>query len=147
MNAVSTNNCKRQMKHKNSHNEPLILTAGQGRVYHLGPMTAVFKADENETDEQYSISEWWLEPNAEGPGAHEHDDQDQVFYVIEGTVSMLIGDKWTDAGKGSFIRIPRNTIHSFANRTNEKAGFLNFNIPGGFEKDMPSMEKWFEKNK
>lgn len=135
------------MKHKNDHSQTLILTAGQGRVYHLGAMTAIFKADENETADQYSISEWWLAPNSNGPGAHQHDDQDQVFYVLEGTISILTGDKWIEADRGTFIRIPRNTIHTFANRTNKKAGMLNFDIPGGFEKNMPAMVKWFEENK
>lgn len=135
------------MKHKNDHSQTLILTAGQGRVYHLGAMTAIFKADENETADQYSISEWWLAPNSNGPGPHQHDDQDQVFYVLEGTISILTGDKWIEADRGTFIRIPRNTIHTFANRTNKKAGMLNFDIPGGFEKNMPSMVKWFEENK
>ncbi|WPU94104.1 cupin domain-containing protein [Mucilaginibacter sabulilitoris] len=135
------------MKHKNDHSQTLILTAGQGRVYHLGAMTAIFKADENETADQYSISEWWLAPNSNGPGPHQHDDQDQVFYVLEGTISILTGDKWIEADRGTFIRIPRNTIHNFANRTNKKAGMLNFDIPGGFEKNMPSMVKWFEENK
>lgn len=135
------------MKHKNASNQPLVLTAGQGRIYNLGAMTAIFKADENETDYKYSISEWWLDPNANGPGAHQHEDQDQIFYVLEGTVSMLIEDNWIDAGKGTFIRISRNTTHTFANRTDKKAGMLNFDIPGGFEKNLPSMVKWFEENK
>jgi mannose-6-phosphate isomerase-like protein (cupin superfamily) len=135
------------MKHKNDHSQPLILQPGKGRVYNLGAMTAIFKADENETDDKYSISEWWLEPNSEGPHPHQHEDQDQVFYVLEGTVSMLVADKWIDADRGTFIRIPRNTIHTFANRTDKKAGMLNVDVPGGFEKDMPSMVKWFEENK
>ena len=135
------------MTHQNDHTKSLVLAAGQGRIYNCGTMTAIFKADENETDEKYSISEWWLEPNSSGPGAHQHDDQDQIFYVLEGTISMLVGDKWIDANRGTFIRIPRNTIHTFENRTDKKAGMLNFDIPGGFERNMPSMVKWFEENK
>ena len=38
-------------------------------------------------------------------------------------------------------------INIFANRTDKKAGMLNVDIPGGFEKNMPSMVKWFEDNK
>ena len=135
------------MKHKSDHNQTLILTAGQGRAYNLGGMTAIFKADENETDEKYSISEWWIEPNSDGPGAHYHEDYDSVFYVLEGTASILAGDKWIDAERGTFIRIPKNTTHTFANRTDKKAGMLNFDIPGGFERNLPSMVKWFEEKK
>ncbi len=134
------------MKHKNDHTEALILTEGQGRIYNCGTMTAIFKADENETKEKYSISEWWLEPNSDGPGAHLHEDNDEVFYMLEGTISFLVGDKWIDANKGSFLRIPANTTHDFKNKTDHKAGVLNFFIPGGFERNMPSIVKWFEEN-
>jgi mannose-6-phosphate isomerase-like protein (cupin superfamily) len=135
------------MKHKQNENETLILQPGESRTYVCGDMTAIFKADENETAEKYSISEWWLEPHADGPGAHLHEENDEIFYGIEGKASVLVGDRWIDVEKGTFLRIPAKTIHDFANRTNEKVGLLNFFIPGGFERNMPSIVKWFEENK
>ena len=135
------------MQHKTDHTQQIILTAGQGRVYNCGTMTAIFKADENETNEKYSISEWWLEPNSDGPGAHSHDENDEVFYVLEGTTSFLVGDNWIDAEKGAFLRIPARTIHDFKNKTDKKTGVLNFFIPGGFERNMPAIVQWFEDNK
>ncbi len=134
------------MKHKKNHTETLILEEGQGRIYNCGTMTAIFKADENETKEKYSISEWWLAPYSDGPGAHDHEENDEVFYVLEGTVTFLIGDKWVDAAKGTFLRIPAKTTHDFKNKTAKKSGVLNFFIPGGFEKNMPSIVQWFEDN-
>ena len=135
------------MKHKDNPSDSLILPEGQGRIYNCGTMTAIFKADENETDEKYSVSEWWLEPNSDGPGAHLHEDNDEVFYVLEGTTTFLVGDKWVDAGKGTFLRIPAKTMHDFKNSTNEKTGILNFFIPGGFERNMPAIVDWFAANK
>jgi mannose-6-phosphate isomerase-like protein (cupin superfamily) len=135
------------MKHTSNAADTIILKSGEGRTYNCGTMTAVFKADESETNNKYSISEWWLEPNSVGPGAHQHEDNDEVFYGIEGIPSILVGDKWVDVEKGTFLRIPAKTVHDFANRTNEKCGLLNFFIPGGFERDMPSIVKWFEDNK
>lgn len=133
-----------KMKHKDDHNKILILPAGQGRVCNLGPMTAIFKTDEHETKEKYSVSEWRLAPHSDGPGSHQHEDQDQVFFVLEGTISFFIGDKWMDADRGTFIRIPIRTAHTFANRTDRKAGMLNFDVPGGFEKNMPAMAQWLK---
>jgi mannose-6-phosphate isomerase-like protein (cupin superfamily) len=135
------------MKHKDNPSDSLILPEGHGRIYNCGTMTAIFKADENETDEKYSVSEWWLEPNSGGPGAHLHEDNDEVFYVLEGTTTFLVGDKWIDAGKGTFLRIPAKTMHDFKNSTNEKTGILNFFIPGGFERNMPAIVDWFAANK
>lgn len=54
------------MEHKENETDTIILKSGEGRVYKCGTMTVVFKADENETADKYSISEWWLEPNSDG---------------------------------------------------------------------------------
>jgi mannose-6-phosphate isomerase-like protein (cupin superfamily) len=110
------------MQHPNNHQDSIILKAGEGRTYNCGTMTAIFKADENETNNQYSISEWWLEPNSNGPGAHHHEDNDEVFYVLEGTASLLIGTEWIEATKGTFIRIPAKTTHDFKNQSDKQTG-------------------------
>jgi mannose-6-phosphate isomerase-like protein (cupin superfamily) len=111
----------------------------------MGRITAVFKADGDETQNGYSISEWWLEPHTQGPGAHFH-AEDDIFYVIEGTMSVLVGDCWIDAPKGSFVLAPGGVTHDFENRSSSRAGVLNFSIPGDFEKHMPAIAKWFAEN-
>jgi mannose-6-phosphate isomerase-like protein (cupin superfamily) len=125
--------------------EGIHLAAGEGRSYPMGRISAIFKADGSETNGRYSISEWWLEPHTQGPGAHSH-DEDDVFYVIEGTMSLLIGDQWVDAPKGSFVLAPAGLTHDFENRSSSRAGVLNFSIPGNFEKNMDSIAKWFAEN-
>ena len=91
------------------------------------------------------ISEWWLEPHTQGPGAHSH-EEDAVFYVIAGTMSVLVGDRWIDAPKGTFVVAPGGMAHDFQNRGGERAGLLSFSVPGGFEKDMPAIADWFAQN-
>jgi mannose-6-phosphate isomerase-like protein (cupin superfamily) len=107
----------------------------------MGSMSAVFKADEAETAHAYSISEWWLEPNTTGPGAHSH-PEDDVFFVLEGTMSILVGKRWVDAKPGSFVLIPGGVTHDFENRSDRRAGVLNFS-PGPFEPQMPDIVDWF----
>ena len=53
---------------------PIVRLPGEGREYPMGPLRAVFKADEAETRGAYSISEWWLDPYTRGPGAHQHEE-------------------------------------------------------------------------
>jgi mannose-6-phosphate isomerase-like protein (cupin superfamily) len=125
---------------------PIVLRPGDGRAYAMPTMRAVFKADGDETANRYSISEWWLKPESDGPGAHSHAGNDEIFYVIEGTPSVLIGDDWIDAPVGTCIVIPAGITHDFANRTQARAGLLNVFIPGDFEKNMPAIVKWFEEN-
>jgi quercetin dioxygenase-like cupin family protein len=123
----------------------LVLGPGVGRAYAMGPMEAVFKADGAESGNGYSISEWWLEPHTAGPGAHSH-PEDDVFYVLEGTLSFLLGDRWVDAPKGSFVIAPGGMTHDFENRSDARAGALNLSFPGGFEENMPAIVEWFAKN-
>ena len=108
----------------------------------MGRISAVFLADAGEVGERYSISEWWLEPNTKGPGPHSH-EEDDVFYVIEGTMSILLGDRWVDAERGSLVVAPGGMTHDFENRSDARAGALNFSIPGGFEEHMPGISEWF----
>ena len=123
---------------------PIVLGPGDGRAYAMPAMRAVFKADGAETGDRYSISEWWVEPRSAGPGAHSHAANDEIFYVIEGTASLLVGDRWIDAPRGSFLFIPAGTTHDFANRTDRRMGLFNVFLPGGFEENMPNIVRWFE---
>ena len=122
-----------------------FLLPGEGRSYPMGRISAVFKADGDETRKAYSVSEWWLEPHTQGPGAHAH-EEDDVFYVIEGTMSFFLGNRWIDAPRGSFVLAPGGLTHDFENRSASRAGILNFSLPGEFEQSMPEIAKWFADN-
>ncbi|SMC23404.1 Mannose-6-phosphate isomerase, cupin superfamily [Andreprevotia lacus DSM 23236] len=122
----------------------IYLPPGAGRSYKLGGMRSVFKADGTETTDRYSISEWWLDAGQAGPGAHVHDSNDDIFYVLAGTITFLVDEQEIDAGPGSFIRVPAGIVHDFCNRSGQQAGMLNIYIPGGFETDMPDIVAWFE---
>jgi quercetin dioxygenase-like cupin family protein len=128
-----------------SSRKAVILGPGEGRSYPMGRIAAVFKADEVESESRYSISEWWLEPHTQGPGAHSH-PEDDIFYVIEGTMSVLVGKRWTHATRGSFILAPGGVIHGFENRGDVRAGVINLSIPGSFESHMPDIVQWFTEN-
>jgi mannose-6-phosphate isomerase-like protein (cupin superfamily) len=121
---------------------PVVLLPGAGREYPMGPLCAVFKADGDETQCRYSISEWWLDPYTRGPGTHSH-EEDDVFFVLEGTMSFFIGGEWLDAPKGSLVIAPGGTPHDFENRTAQRAGALNLSVPGDFESEMEGIAEWF----
>jgi quercetin dioxygenase-like cupin family protein len=120
----------------------VVLAPGHGRSYPMGRLSAVFKADGAETAGAYSISEWWLEPHTQGPGAHSH-PEDDVFYVVAGVMSFYLEDRWIDAPRGSFVLVPGGTTHDFENRSALQAGVLNFSAPGNFEPHMPAIAEWF----
>jgi mannose-6-phosphate isomerase-like protein (cupin superfamily) len=120
----------------------MFLAPGAGRLYPMERISAVFKADGDETHNEYAISEWWLDPKTQGPGAHSH-AEDDIFYVIEGTMSFLLGNRWVEAPQGSFVLAPRGMTHDFENRSASRAGVLNISVPGNFESTMPEIVQWF----
>lgn len=130
--------------HSKSIIQPIIIAPNQGRTYSMGRMSAVFKADLNETNSTVSVSEWWLEPNTEGPHKHSHPET-HVYYVIDGTLAIYLQNQgWMNATKGSYIYIPGGSEHSFENRSNHRVGFISFNAPGGFEASLPSIVDYFQ---
>lgn len=124
--------------------KPVVLFPGQGRSYPMGRIGALFKADGAETGGAYSISEWWLEPHTTGPGAHAH-PEDDVFFVLEGTMSFLVAEEWIDAPAGSFVLVPGGVTHDFENRGDVKSCVLNF-CSGEFEPAMPGIAEWYAKH-
>ncbi|WHI53371.1 cupin domain-containing protein [Microbulbifer sp. MLAF003] len=84
----------------------IFIEPERGRSYDMGRIAAIFKADGEETANQCSVSEWWIEPNTKGFGAHSHEAEIELFYVLEGTMSFLVGQQWRDAKKGTVILIP-----------------------------------------
>ena len=133
------------MTDRQHQRKPVVLAPGTGRSYPMGGISAVFKADGEESGGRYSISEWWVEPQTRGPGAHAH-EEDDVFYVIEGTMSFLVDGEWIDAEAGSFVLVPGGTTHDFENRGLVRAGVLNISVPGGFEDQMPTISAWFRRH-
>lgn len=122
---------------------PILLAPDEGRRYDMGALQAIFKADGAQTQSRFSISEWWLEPMHEGPGAHMHDENEEIFYVLDGTASILVSDQWSRMPKGSVCIIPRSTVHDFRNETPSRIGLLNVFLPGHFEDRMPMIMEWY----
>ncbi len=40
------------------------------------------------------VPEWILESGLQGVGEHKHDENDEVFYVLEGAPEVLVGECW-----------------------------------------------------
>jgi len=77
-----------------------------------------------------SVLEGWHKPG-EGPSDHVHFDQEEIFFILEGTYEVTVGDQTTTAGPGTIIFIPRNVIHRFKNVGDTTACMLDWSLPGG----------------
>jgi quercetin dioxygenase-like cupin family protein len=52
-------------------------------------------------------------PSGGGPPPHIHRNEDETFYVLEGEVEFLLGDRIVTGGAGDFVNVPRGTVHRF----------------------------------
>ena len=97
--------------------EVIFLPPGSGRSYQAGPIQAVFKADGAETDDAYASRNGGWSPATRARARHSHEENVEIFYVIEGTMSFLVDEDWLDVPRGSFLRIPAGVTHDFENRS------------------------------
>lgn len=106
---------------------------GEGEILQVGPNRLVIKATREDTGGGFFLSETTLAPGVRGPPPHVHETLHDMFYVLEGTLTVRLGDDETEAPSGSFVCAPPGTVHTFRNASEEPVRFLNFNVPGGFE--------------
>ena len=106
---------------------------GEGEVHELGPSRLELKAVSEDTDGKFFLSETTVGPGFPGPPPHIHEVLHDMFYVLDGTLSMRVGDEALELGPGTFVCVEPGTPHTFSNPGDEPVRFLNFNVPGGFE--------------
>ena len=57
-----------------------------------------------------------------------------MFYVLEGEFLFLVGERRVSAPPGTFVFIPRGTVHAAKVVGNEPGKVLGAYIPGGLER-------------
>ena len=63
---------------------------------------------------------------------HVHEREDEAFYVLEGGLSVRMGDEEFEAPAGSFAFLPRGIPHTFRS-SNDGARVLLLVVPSGLE--------------
>jgi len=80
----------------------------------------------------YGLIEHVAPPGAGSPW-HLHHAEDESFYVVEGTMTIFIGDERISAGPGTYVFGPRGIPHGFRVEGDQPARYLVLATPGGFE--------------
>ena len=110
-----------------------VLGPGEGTTFTVGTATSLFKATREATAGFFSLAEVTIEPGTSGPPPHSHRELLDSFYVLEGTLTVRVGDEEVDAPPGTYACLPPGVVHTFVNRSAEPVRFLNLNTPGGWE--------------
>jgi mannose-6-phosphate isomerase-like protein (cupin superfamily) len=82
---------------------------------------------------RFNLSVITVKPHREGPEIHTHSGEDDSFYVLEGELTFSVDGEEVVAGPGTFVLVPPGVPHTFANRSDAVARFINIHAPAGFD--------------
>jgi len=92
----------------------------------------MIRATAEMTGGAYGLVETWLPPGF-SPPLHVHHREDEAFWVLEGVMTMVCGDRAMSGGPGSYFFLPRDVPHTFVVEGDAPAHMLTLLSPGGGE--------------
>ncbi len=107
------------------------MNANEGEAFWWMGSLALIKASGKDTNNQYALVEVVEHEGAEAP-LHVHHNEDEAFWILEGSLTFEVGDKTIQAEAGSFLFGPKNVPHRYT--VNKGSARLLFILtPSGFE--------------
>jgi quercetin dioxygenase-like cupin family protein len=111
--------------------QPYVRCAESGNSFwYLGQLMSTL-AEGEDTGGRLTVFEILFPPNS-GPPLHVHEREDEAFYVLEGGLSVRMGDEEFEAPAGSFAFQPRGIPHTFRS-SSDGARVLLLMVPSGLE--------------
>lgn len=111
----------------------LHVAAAEGETIQIGGFGTRVKVPAGAVGGSASIVEHTLAPGLLGAPPHRHTREDETSYVLEGRLTVQIGDEVVTAGPGEIVVKPRGIFHAFWNAGDEPVRFVEVISPGGFE--------------
>ncbi len=113
-------------------NQPTLRRPTEGRTIAVVGDVYRFLAVSDDTNGKYAIWEAIVLPGG-GPPPHVHSREEEGFYILEGEISFLIGERRFVASAGMFANMTVGVLHSFKNETTRPAKMLISVAPAGLE--------------
>ncbi|WP_051799264.1 cupin domain-containing protein [Catenuloplanes japonicus] len=111
---------------------PLHVPAGEGLVKWMSGDEYTIKATRADTGGSLSFIDAIVPPGG-GPVAHVHGGEDEAFFILDGELEFLDGDRTFTGKEGDFVFVPRGHRHRFKNIIDRPVRTLFLFTPGGFE--------------
>jgi mannose-6-phosphate isomerase-like protein (cupin superfamily) len=105
--------------------------SGEGEAWWWVGVLATIKATKEQTGGQYTLVEI-LAPEGYPGVLHVHHSEDEGFWILEGELTVYVGDQTIKARPGSFLFGPKDVPHAFTVDSGP-ARLLFVLSPAGFE--------------
>jgi quercetin dioxygenase-like cupin family protein len=109
--------------------EPIVIPPGGGEIIGDAPERRV----EILSDDDALHATWSrFGPHREGADLHVHRRHTDLFYVLEGELTVRLGpeDEAVVVPEGTLARVPPNVVHGFRNGSDAEVRYLNLHAPG-----------------
>ena len=126
--------------------DTIHIKKGEGKIAKIGGIDLISKFSKHQTSGHLGCDEATLKPGYLGAPPHLHKTFDEICFVLEGSVSIMVEEKIFEVSAGDWHLRPRNKMHTFWNATESPARFVDIYIPGGHEDYMADLGKLFENN-
>jgi quercetin dioxygenase-like cupin family protein len=121
--------------------EPIVHRPGEGEALKLGPSGTVIKVAAEQTGGALYLGETTIPPGFAGPPKHIHEHMFDMFWVLEGTLTLHLEGESLAAEAGTFACVPPQNPHTFSNDTEADVRFINIFTPAGFEQYLRDMSQ------
>jgi quercetin dioxygenase-like cupin family protein len=112
----------------------VVIAPDEGAVILGGGVGFVGKLYGEENGGAFAIGEHPLEPGILAAPPHTHTNEDEISYVLEGEIGVMVGEEVYRAPAGSYVLKPPGVIHTFWNPGPESARVVEIFSPAGFER-------------
>ena len=100
----------------------------------LGPNRVTFLIAGGETGGVFSLTEFAAAPPPAPPAPpHRHLDADETLYILEGEFQFILDGRTIPAPAGSYLHVPKGTLHGIENIGTTMGRMLVILTPAGFE--------------
>jgi mannose-6-phosphate isomerase-like protein (cupin superfamily) len=113
-----------------SFDDALVVREADVEALGLTPLSTRLLADSDATGGALSIMRTTMGERIEGARPHTHSKSAELFYILEGQLQLLAGERVIIAGQGDLVVIPPDMAHAFATIPGHSADFLIVQAPG-----------------
>ena len=100
-------------------------------IWFLGTL-ALIKGDGAETGGTFGTVEF-THPAGFATPLHVHHNEDEAFYILDGTIRGICDGREWSASRGDFVWLPKESLHGYMVEGDQTVRTLAFSIPAGFE--------------
>jgi len=118
--------------------EPKIILNGQGKAQNVLGDVQTIKLSGNDTNGKFTIIENHNDPGV-GIPMHVHENEDEIFHILEGQMEFELQGKTNLLSKGDMIFLPRMVPHSFRVVGDIKCKAIVTVVPSGIEEMFESL--------